>query len=148
MSLLLFFVIFVIFVGLLISECTWNVDIPYCLWLAFFYWNKPHIWHTQFKVLQRRWSHVLSSGDQRQDQRQWAQSGTWNIILNIRKHFFIVMVSEHENTVPKGDVHPPSCPLAACPRWSCLSRGVEFQVPEFPPNPEHSMILQTQTQWK
>lgn len=50
--------------------------------------------------VQRGWRLALFSGTQGQDKRQWAQTGTQEV-LNIRNHFWAVWVTEKWNRFPR-----------------------------------------------
>lgn len=57
------------------------------------------------------------------------------------------MVIEHGNIVPQEEVQPP--PFGSLPKVVMLEQGRWARwPPEFPPSPDHSVILQTHTQWK
>ena len=51
---------------------------------------------------------TLSSGAQRQDKGQWAQKEAEKLILNMRKNFFTLKVTEPWPRLPKEVVESPS----------------------------------------
>lgn len=69
------------------------------------------------------------NGAQWQDKRQWTQTATQEVQLNMRKHCFTVKVMEHWNRLLREAVEPPSLdisksPWAATSRWPCFSKGL------------------------
>lgn len=50
----------------------------------------------------------LCARSQCQDQRPWAHTGTQEVPLNIRKHFFTVRVAEHWHRLPREVTESPS----------------------------------------
>lgn len=126
---------FPILAGLLISECTRNVDILYFLRLTF-YWKKNQTKKPNKTNKQTTFSTLSSKKFCKEGGAMFFPAVTSDKIggnghrlkpemlpLNIRKHFCIVTVTEHGDSVPQEDVWPPS--LATCPRGPCLKRGVE-----------------------
>ena len=65
-----------------------------------------------------------------QDQRQWAQTETWEVASERRETLFTVRVTKPWNTLPREVVECPSPEIliwmqfwGTCSGWPCLSRG-------------------------